>query len=83
MEFIALNGEYGELLIGNLDPGGVSVFVELGFDVQPFPCRRAADQLDDNPATYHGHPFQFALIWQNIRGLILFHLLVPAGSWET
>src|SRR5439155_13284388 len=30
-----------------------------------------------------GRPRQLAVIWQNIRCSILFHLLVPGGKWQT
>ena len=50
MEFVALDGESSEFLVGDLDPLRIGVFIKAGLDAQPFARRRAADQIHDNLA---------------------------------
>ena len=43
MEFVALNGEGSEFLVGDLDPLRLGVFIKPGLDAQSFAGGRAAD----------------------------------------
>src|SRR2546423_14101735 len=47
-------GDCGELLVGDLDPGRVVALVVLGFDLETFAGGGVGDQLDNDPVAREG-----------------------------
>lgn len=83
MEFVAIDLDCCEVLIGDDHAFRIVGVVEFGANLQAAARLGAGDEVDDDLMTTSGRPRQSMVMNENRRCSILFHLRVPGGKWQT
>ena len=79
VEVVRLEGDGGEVGVGDLDALLVSLGVVGGLHSEPGRGGGRGDQLDDGARLVRGRPRQFIVMNENMRCSIRFHFEVPGG----